>query len=116
MTLPEAAHCLSIDLNTVIARFSGNEALYLRFFRKMPMDPTYFSLVEAVEKKHYSLIEREAHTLKGVAANLGLDSLRYASDGLVQAVRRKEYDEIPALFEIIKTAHEKMVEVLSQLD
>ena len=82
----------------------------------MPMDPTYFSLVEAVEKKDYSLIEREAHTLKGVAANLGLDSLRYASDGLVQAVRRKEYDEIPALFEIIKTAHEKMVEVLSQLD
>ena len=62
------------------------------------------------------MIEREAHTLKGVAANLGLDSLRYASDGLVQAVRRKEYDEIPALFEIIKTAHEKMVEVLSQLD
>ena len=58
------------------------------------MDPTYFSLVEAVEKKDYSLIEREAHTLKGVAANLGLDSLRYASDGLVQAVRRKEYDEI----------------------
>ena len=105
MTLPEAAYCLSIDLNTVIARFSGNEALYLRF-----------SLVEAVEKKDYSLIEREAHTLKGVAANLGLDSLRYASDGLVQAVRRKEYDEIPALFEIIKTAHEKMVEVLSQLD
>ena len=102
MTLPEASHCLSIDLNTVIARFSGNEALYLRFLRKMPMDPTYFSLVEAVEKKHYSLIEREAHTLKGVAANLGLDSLRYASDGLVQAVRRKEYDEIPALFEIIK--------------
>ena len=56
MTLPEAAHCLSIDLNTVIARFSGNEALYLRFLRKMPMDPTYFSLVEAVEKKDYSLI------------------------------------------------------------
>ncbi|MFR4143537.1 MAG: hypothetical protein ACLT1K_05975 [[Clostridium] leptum] len=51
MTLPEASHCLSIDLNTVIARFSGNEALYLRFLRKMPMDPTYFSLVEAVEKE-----------------------------------------------------------------
>ena len=61
------------------------------------------------------MIER-AHTLKGVAANLGLDSLRYASDGLVmQAVRRKEYDEIPALFEIIKTAHENGGS-LSQLD
>ena len=72
MTLPEASHCLSIDLNTVIARFSGNEALYLRFLRKMPMDPTYFSLVEAVEKKHYSLIEREAHTLnKGTRQDPG---------------------------------------------
>ena len=76
--LTGSSSCLSIDLNTAIARFSGNEALYLRFLRKMPMDPTYFSLVEAVEKK--------------------------------------EYDEIPALFEIIKTAHEKMVEVLSRLD
>lgn len=114
--LTGSSSCLSIDLNTAIARFSGNEALYLRFFRKMPMDTTYFSLVEAVEKKDYSLIEWEAHTLKRVAANLGLDSLRYASDGLVQAVRRKEYDEIPALFEIIKTAHEKVVEVLSRLD
>ena len=109
--LTGSSSCLSIDLNTAIARFSGNEALYLRFFRKMPI-----SLVEAVEKKDYSLIEWEAHTLKRVAANLGLDSLRYASDGLVQAVRRKEYDEIPALFEIIKTAHEKVVEVLSRLD
>ena len=68
MTLPEAAHCLSIDLNTVIARFSGNEALYLRFLRKMPMDPTYFSLVEAVEKKDYSLIEREAVRKRWISA------------------------------------------------
>lgn len=116
MTLQEAANCLEIDLDTVIARFSGNEALYLRFLKKMPSDPTFFSLLTAVENQDYPEIEREAHTLKGVAANLGLDRLRFSSDRLVQAVRGQEYNEIPGLFEQVRAAHEKMAYVLGQLE
>lgn len=116
MTLREAANYLEIDLDTAIARFSGNEALYLRFLRKMPSDPTFSDLLEAVRNNDYPLVERAAHTLKGVAANLGLDTLRFSSDRLVQAVRSQKYDGIPALFQTIKEAHEQMVDVLQRLD
>ena len=82
----------------------------------MPSDPTFFSLLTAVENQDYPEIEREAHTLKGVAANLGLDGLRFSSDRLVQAVCGQEYSEIPGVFEQVRVAHEKMTDILGQLE
>lgn len=116
MSLEQVAECLEIDLDTVIARFSGNKNLYVRFLKKLPSDPTFFSLLAAVDTQDYPEIERDAHTLKGVAANLGLDALRFSSDRLVQAVRNEEYSTIPGLFEQVREAHQKMTEVLGQLE
>ena len=65
----------------------------------MPSDPTFFSLLTAVENQDYPEIEREAHAPEGRRGKFRADKLRFSSDRLVQAVRVREYNEIPGLFE-----------------
>ena len=74
MKLLEALEQLNIDTKTLLERFSGNTALLERFILKFPQDKTFESLCTAVEVLDYDNMERTAHTLKGIAANLSFDN------------------------------------------
>lgn len=115
MTLQEIANQLSMDYEGAVARFGGNEGLYSRFLNKFLQDSTYETLMQAVSSEDYDQIERQAHTLKGVAANLGLQQLSGSSDRLVQAVRQKDWKDIEPLFAVLQEEYQKTARALSQL-
>ena len=79
MTLSQLSSQLRFDQAGALARFGGSEALLLRFLRRLPEDKTFAALSDAVAAGDLTGVERGAHTLKGVAANLGLDALRDAA-------------------------------------
>lgn len=106
MNLEELAGMLNMDLAGTLARFGGSRALMVRFLKKFPQDTTFETLKAAVAAGDHETIERAAHTLKGVAANLGLEPVRASSDALVLAVRSGRASEIPALFDVLRTDYE----------
>lgn len=108
----KTARELGEDLTPAVQRFGGNESLYERFLKKFPQDPTAAALEKAVEQKNYEEVERSAHTLKGVAANLGLETLRTGSDALVQAVRRGEYQNVNSLYETFAAEYARVIKIL----
>ncbi len=110
----KAAQALGEDLSPAIERFGGNVELYARFLRKFSQDPTAESLEEAVKQKKYPEVERDAHTLKGVAANLGLERLRAKSDALVQAVRRDSWQEVDSLYAAFRREYDKVLAALEE--
>lgn len=57
-------------------------------------------------------MEHAAHTLKGVAANLGLERLKEHSDALVTAVRTGEAEAVPALFARVREDHAAILSAL----
>lgn len=116
VTLTEAAKELNIDLECTLGRFSGNEGLYLRFLRRLPQDKTFEQLAQGVEQGDAQIMEQAAHTLKGVAANLGLEDLRQASDGVVQAVRAGQAGEACGQFERVRQAFQRACDVLGGLE
>jgi HPt (histidine-containing phosphotransfer) domain-containing protein len=116
MTLQEFAETSNMELTATISRFGGNEGMLVRFLKKFGQDKTYEELVTAVGQEDYSTVERAAHTLKGVAANLGLEDIRFRSDLIVGAVRSGQYDKIPAFFQELKDGYEQTVENLDHLD
>ena len=61
---------------TVLARFAGNEGLWKRFAGKFSDDETFQRLNTSIDSQDYKGIEMYAHTLKGVAANLGFEQLQ----------------------------------------
>lgn len=112
MEFQELCAKLSIDYPTTLARFSGNEALLRRFLLRFPSDATFSQLEAAQAAGDLPAVERTAHTLKGVAANLGLSELQNVCDQLVQAVRRGDTAAIPALYRQVETVHHAVVELL----
>ncbi len=116
MILKELAEILNIDLATTVSRFGNNEMLFVRFIKKFPNDKTYSALCEAVENKDYKAIETSAHTLKGIAANLGLSEIQSFSDNIVIAVRNEKYNDIDELFVTLKSVYQKAIDAISCLE
>ena len=103
---------LSVDYEAALARFSGNEALFRRFLLRFPSDGTFARLQAAQAAGDLTGMETSAHTLKGVAANLGLSRLQGDCDALVQAIRSGGTDRLPALFQAVATCYRETVDLL----
>ena len=101
-----------MDLISSVERFGNNEMI----FKKFSEDKTYSILCEAIENKDYENIEKSAHTLKGISANLGLTNLQECSNEIVGAVRNKEFDNIYSLFDNLKNNYDIIIKNLSELD
>lgn len=116
MKLKDLADILNIDLSTTIERFGNNETIFTKFLKNFSEDKTFNILCEAVENKNYDNIEKSAHTLKGIAANLGLKTLQNDSNDIVCAVRNKEFDNIYILFDNLKNDYTTIIDKLSELE
>lgn len=81
---------VGVDVNTGLKRFMNNEALYMKFLNKFLTEPTYEQLKECIEKEDYQGAFRQAHTLKGVSANLSLILLTDKVSQLVELLRNCE--------------------------
>lgn len=107
---------LGEDTERVLARFGGNTSLLERFVRKFGEDPTYGNLMKSLGDQDYPEIERGAHTLKGVAANLGFDRLSETAAAVVRAVRESKIDTIPKLSESMSEEYKKVIDCIAGLD
>lgn len=105
-----------MDLISSVERFGNNEMIFKKFLKKFSEDKTYSILCEAIENKDYENIEKSAHTLKGISANLGLTNLQECSNEIVGAVRNKEFDNIYSLFDNLKNNYDIIIKNLSELD
>ncbi len=82
------------DVEGTIRRFMGNEAVYQKFLGKFLSNPNYGELEQHLKERDYQSAYVSAHTLKGVAANLGLNTLYEATSNLVEELRDKEDSEV----------------------
>lgn len=97
------------DYVETMRRFLGNEAMYLKFLKKLFQDDNLKKLGQALENGDLTGAFEAAHTLKGVTGNLGLTRLYQAVCAIVEPLRLKEardyapmYDEICSEFDRVK--------------
>ncbi len=82
------------DVNGTIQRFMGNEALYLKFLMRFLDDTSYDAIMENLANKDYTAVFNSAHTLKGVAANLGLNPVSDAAAKISDSLKNKPVEEV----------------------
>lgn len=97
------------DLQAAITRLGGMKALYERLLQKFLDDTTFQELEAAVREMDPERMERAAHTLKGVAANLGFTTLSSAGQEMVNAVRTGENVRAAELFVPLKEQYERIM-------
>lgn len=77
------------DVNTTLKRFMGNEALYMKFIVKFLDDKNFDGIADSLAQGNYEEAFNSAHTLKGVAANLGLDPVSAGASKITELLRNK---------------------------
>lgn len=84
---------LGADVDNTIHRFMGKETLYLNFLGKFKKDQSFANIEKYLEEKNPEEVFKSAHTLKGVAANLGLDPIANLASDLTELFRGKQQFE-----------------------
>ena len=111
MTIKEFYAQIGEDDQDVVKRL-GSEALIRRLILKFPQDETFAALQEALEQQNTETAFRAAHTLKGVAVNLGFTRLYHAAAALTEVLRAAK--AAPLLAET-ETAYRKIINAISAL-
>lgn len=92
MNLMDLPTVLDIDVQgSLEERFMGSEALYVRFLKKLLLDTNIDELQQAFVEENWDEVLRKAHNLKGVCANLGLNSLSKDFAAVVTEIRNGDY-------------------------
>lgn len=104
------------NYSAVKDRFCGNEKLLEKFVLKFLQDPTFENLEGSVHAGNMQGIEMNAHTLKGVAGNLGFCNLQSVCADLVDCIRSGNEEKIPELFGQVKSTYTNIVQVIQKLD
>ena len=116
MTLSEFYSSLGESLDEVLERLrmESRVAKYLGLFLN---DPSFSELKEAFANNDAKTAFRSAHTLKGVAANLGLNKLSASSSELTEDLRPGVFtDKSQALLEKVEADYNAVVECIKQLE
>ncbi|HTR43582.1 MAG TPA: response regulator [Pseudomonadales bacterium] len=100
-----------LDTKDGLGRVAGNQKLYLKILRQFAeqQGPAVGQITDALSKGDAALAERLAHTLKGVAGNIGAKPVQMVSGDLEKLIRER------AGAEQIKAGSEKVSALLDPL-
>lgn len=114
MTLKEFYEQVGGDSREVLRRLPS-EAMVRKFVKKFPGDPSMGQLTRAMVAEDWETAFRAAHTLKGVAQNLGLERLYRAADPLTEALRDKKFPADPGLWKRTEDAYHEAIGQIENL-
>ncbi len=102
------------DYRKVSARLQG-DALIGKFLLKFPQDPSYTDLQKARAAGDIPTAYRAVHTLKGVAATLGLGRLATAASALTEELRPLAAFPEDRFFDAVATEYEAVLAAIRAL-
>ena len=98
------------DYQATMARFLDNEAMYLKFLPKLFQDDSLHKLGDALDAGNLSDAFTAAHTLKGVAGNLGLTPLYESVCAIVEPLRQNKDAEFNEAYDAKANKSDKAVD------
>ena len=114
MRIKEFYNAVGGSYDAVIQRLPSNE-LIVEFLQKFLADPSYAELMKARDNNDVHSAFLAAHTLKGLAATLGLDTLADAAGALTEALRSKNAMPADSAFETVASAYAQAVTQIAAL-
>lgn len=83
-----------VDVPDALARFMGNQQLYLSFLRRFPQAMDLPGLTQALETRQEELFYRKVHDLKSMAGNLSIVPVAELAKGLQEEYRENGFSRV----------------------
>lgn len=115
MNINECYQAMGADYEEVFGRLRS-ERLITKFVLKFPGDPSFSQLQSTLEEKNVEEAFRAAHTLKGVAQNLGFTPLYEATATLTEVLRGGNLPEDDNMMNAVAKEYERTVAAIEQLN
>lgn len=122
MTLKEMYESIGSNYDNVLGRLM-TEALVSKFVLLFQEDDSFGKLETSFNENNRDEAFRAAHTLKGVAQNLGFDRLYQKSSELTEFLRGREdglssenYNEAYRLYEQVKAEYDNTMAAIDSLE
>lgn len=114
MTLKQLYNSIGGDYDDVVKRLISEE-LVSRFVARFISDESFSLLNGGMNEQNAEQAFRGAHTLKGVAQNLGFTALGKSAAELTEVLRGGSFTaNANELFENVKTEYEKVVSAIKE--
>ncbi len=102
------------DANEILSRLGGSQAFLEKFLNKFLSDDSFNQLVSALNDNDVQTSFRCAHTLKGVAANLGLQFLFEKASAVTELLRAGNLDEGKKALPSLQAEYNRTCELIKQ--
>lgn len=104
-----------IDVESALKRVGGNKELYVKLLNQFLDAEHVNELDTALEAKDFEKAARDAHSIKGVCANLSLPELAESARELEQKIKNNEdYSEYLSDLKEIYDITKQQIAVVSQ--
>ena len=103
-----------VDVDEVMERFMGNEALMMKFLLRFSQDENFAKLKQAMVQEDVQAAFEAAHTLKGVAGNLSMKTFFHQVSDIVEELRSGKLAEAEAKMPDLEAVYERTLDVLKQ--
>lgn len=114
MTVKEFYSTIGADYQNVLSRLM-KDTLVLKFLNKYKDDTSFDKLEKSVKAKNYEEAFSAAHTLKGLALNLGLSKLGGAASDLTEYLRGSGVKDAAKVERLMSPVRRYQKEVLDNL-
>lgn len=114
-TLQEFCQISGIDWTATLDRFMNNENLYEKILLKFPNDPSFHELKEKIAEGDAQASFMYAHTLKGVAGNLGLTRLFQLASQLTDELRNGHIENASPLMKDLTEQYEAICDFIKKI-
>ncbi len=106
------------DQSGTLARFMDNEPFYIKMVHLFKNDKSMEGLRGSMSARDFAAAFKDAHTLKGVTANMGFTKLADVSAKLTEILRNPPYDEAKAIeyFTLTEDAYREVIAAIEELD
>lgn len=105
---------LGVDLTSVMERFMGNEALYVKFLGRFVEDESFQNIQIQWKRGNIKEAFKEAHTLKGLLLNLGLENVMKSVMPITEQLRQGELEGIEELLEQARREYEILLNIIGE--
>lgn len=112
MTIREVYVYVGGNYDETVKRL-GSEEIVNRFAERFLSDGSFCSLEKAFDEGDGESAFRAAHTLKGVAKNLGFADLGDSASVLTEILRNRVFDGAKPVFEKVKSDYDRLIRALT---